>query len=108
VNVTLQEAVGLIVRHLLGAIGAGLVAGGLLSQDDANSLVNYGQEIVGAAGFFVAILWSAWQKSKQTEIVGNLAKMKKVAPASVSLAEAAQRGKEAVERLEQQKESKTS
>lgn len=98
-----QEGVGLLARHGLGAIGAALVTHGAMTQTDADQLVNVGQQVVGGVGLLGALVWSAYQKIQQNDVVGSLAKMQKVAPQNMDLAEAAERGKEAVAKKEEKK-----
>ena len=54
---TMQAAIMGVIRHLLTALGGGLVASGTLSGDDMNAAI-------GAITTLVGIAWSVFSKRK--------------------------------------------
>lgn len=54
---TMQAAIAGIIRHILTALGGGLVASGTLSGDDLNAAI-------GAITTLVGIAWSVFAKRK--------------------------------------------
>lgn len=62
----LRKCVASVVRHLLGAFSAVLAAKGISITDSALD------EVAGAIGLGAVILWSMWQKKKETPVTPPL------------------------------------
>jgi hypothetical protein len=56
-NQQTQMIIGVIARHSIGAIGGGLVAQGLVTTDQLNT-------VAGSVVVLISVAWSYWQKRK--------------------------------------------
>jgi len=65
----LQTLAGLIVRHSLTTLAGILIAHGYL-QSSMND------QFIAAGMLFAGIAWSWWQKSGQSEVAAELARLK--------------------------------